>query len=150
MISSPCQRRSPRLHPAWKAAAKRLRRALQPHRTLRLAWPLPVRIDRRGAGLRDQLALALQSRTPQYGLGRYHPKAAAGHGRIALLLAAPKNGGITGARLVREWDPATNAARTWYETLDQTGTIRSVAPKPVTEPLNHRIFDANGNYTGRR
>ncbi|MCK6407427.1 MAG: hypothetical protein L6Q60_15625, partial [Rhodocyclaceae bacterium] len=46
-------------------------------------------------GLRDQLALALQSRTPQYGLGRYHPKAAAGHGRIALLLAAPKNGGIT-------------------------------------------------------
>lgn len=39
--------------------------------------------------------LALQSRAPQHGLGRHHPKAAAGHGRIALLLVAPKNGGIT-------------------------------------------------------
>jgi hypothetical protein len=66
-------------------------------------------------------------------------------------LKAPRNPGeMAGARLVREWDPATNRTRTWYETVDHAGTVRSVAPKPVTEPLNHRIFDANGNYVGRR
>lgn len=59
-------------------------------------------------------------------------------------------GEMIGARLVREWDPSANMTRTWYETLDQAGRVRSVAPKPVTEPLNHRIFDANGNYMGRR
>jgi hypothetical protein len=59
-------------------------------------------------------------------------------------------GEMVGARLVREWDPSTTANRTWYETLDHTGRVRNVAPKPVTEPLNHRIFDADGNYTGRR
>src|SRR5690606_40751702 len=33
---------------------------------------------------------------PKYGLGRHHPKTAAGHGRVAfLLLAIAKNGGIT-------------------------------------------------------
>lgn len=57
---------------------------------------------------------------------------------------------MAGARLVREWDPATGATRTWYETLDQAGRVRSVAPKPVIEPLNHRIFDEAGNYMGRR
>ena len=59
-------------------------------------------------------------------------------------------GEMVGARLVREWNPSTSATRTWYETLDSSGTVRSVAPKPVTELLNHRIFDANGNYVGRR
>src|SRR5690606_7004002 len=40
--------------------------------------------------------MVLQSRTPKYGLGRHHPKTAAGHGRVAfLLLAIAKNGGIT-------------------------------------------------------
>ncbi len=63
---------------------------------------------------------------------------------------ARTQGEMAGARLVREWDPANGATRTWYETLDHAGNVRSVAPKPVNEPLNHRIFDANGNYTGRR
>jgi RHS repeat-associated protein len=63
---------------------------------------------------------------------------------------ARTQGEMAGARLVREWNPATNTNRTWYETLDHSGNVRSVAPKPVTEPLNHRIFDANGNYLGRR
>jgi hypothetical protein len=40
--------------------------------------------------------VVLQSRTPKYGLGRHHPKTAAGHGRIAFLLPAiAKNEGIT-------------------------------------------------------
>ncbi|MBN4658869.1 hypothetical protein H4F44_24045, partial [Escherichia coli] len=41
--------------------------------------------------------VALQPRAPEHGLGRHHPKTAAGHGRIALLLGALDFGGITGA-----------------------------------------------------
>ena len=59
-------------------------------------------------------------------------------------------GRMQGARLVREWDPATGNTRNWYETLDHQGRVRSVAPKPPTGPLNHRIFDENGNYQGLR
>lgn len=59
-------------------------------------------------------------------------------------------GEMAGARLVREWDPKTGQTRTWYETLDHAGNIRSVAPKPVTNDKNHHIFDADGNYKGRR
>ena len=59
-------------------------------------------------------------------------------------------GEMAGARLVREWDPKTDQTRTWYETLDHAGNIRSVAPKPVTNDKNHHIFDADGNYQGRR
>lgn len=66
------------------------------------------------------------------------------------MTAARTEGEMAGARLVREWSPASGATRTWYETLDHAGRVRSVAPKPVTEELNHRIFDTDGNYTGRR
>ncbi|HHR8284186.1 TPA: hypothetical protein ACS9WW_004177 [Salmonella enterica subsp. enterica serovar Muenchen] len=59
-------------------------------------------------------------------------------------------GEMAGARLVREWNPKTGQTRTWYETLDHAGNIRSVAPKPVTNDKNHHIFDADGNYQGRR
>ncbi|WP_336804163.1 VENN motif pre-toxin domain-containing protein [Erwinia aphidicola] len=66
------------------------------------------------------------------------------------LTPAKTSGEMTGARLVREWDPKSGQTRTWYETLDHAGNIRSVAPKPVTNDKNHHIFDANGNYQGRR
>ncbi|WP_226887650.1 hypothetical protein [Pectobacterium aquaticum] len=59
-------------------------------------------------------------------------------------------GEMQGAKLVREWDPATGNKRTWYETVDHSGNVRSVAPKPVTHDKNHHIFDANGKYMGRR
>ncbi len=65
-------------------------------------------------------------------------------------VTASKLGEMAGARLVREWNPATGKVRTWYETLDHSGNIRSVAPKPPTGPKNHHIFDSNGNYRGRR
>lgn len=58
-------------------------------------------------------------------------------------------GEMAGATLVRERDPKTGQTRTWYETLDHAGNIRSVAPKPVTNDKNHHIFDADGNYKGR-
>jgi hypothetical protein len=66
------------------------------------------------------------------------------------LTPARTPGEMFGARLVREWDPTTSGTRTWYETLDNAGNVRSIAPKPATDTLNHRIFNANGNYTGRR
>jgi hypothetical protein len=75
------------------------------------------------------------------------------NGRIRFydtLTPASSPGEMAGARLVREWDPASGATRTWYETVDQTGTVRSVAPKPPIDPQNHLIFDAKGNYVGRR
>ena len=54
---------------------------------------------------------------------------------------------MEGRRLVREWDPATGAARTWYETLDHSGRVRIV--RPQTEgPKRHFMFDAEGNYVG--
>lgn len=63
---------------------------------------------------------------------------------------ARTSGEMAGARLVREWDPKSGQTRTWYETVDHSGNIRSVAPKPVVNDKNHRIFDTNGNYQGRR
>jgi hypothetical protein len=39
--------------------------------------------------------VALQSRTPKYGLGRHYPESAVGHRRLTLLQTAVKNGGIT-------------------------------------------------------
>jgi RHS repeat-associated protein len=65
------------------------------------------------------------------------------------LKAAATPGEMSGARLVREWNPETGAKRTWLETLDQNGTVRSVRPE-TGGPKVHYIFDANGNYTGTR
>ncbi|MCF8018622.1 MAG: hypothetical protein K9L62_04365 [Vallitaleaceae bacterium] len=64
--------------------------------------------------------------------------------------AAAKEGEMAGARLVREWDPATGATRTWYETVDHAGNIRQVRPNPdLTGGVKtHYMFDVDGNYTG--
>jgi YD repeat-containing protein len=66
------------------------------------------------------------------------------------LKPAKNVGEMAGARLVREWDPATGVKRSWYETIDHSGTTRSIAPKPPTAAKNHRIFDSNGNYIENR
>lgn len=58
-------------------------------------------------------------------------------------------GEMAGARLVREWNPATGAQRTWYETLDHNGAIRIVRPETGGSKV-HYTFDAHGNYTGSR
>lgn len=42
------------------------------------------------------------------------------------LKAASTPGEMSGARLVCEWNAETGAKRTWYETLDHSGTVRSV------------------------
>lgn len=78
---------------------------------------------------------------------------ALGNGRFRYygnVTPAKRRGEMAGARLVREWDPKTGNSRTWYETLDHAGKVRSVAPKPSTNAQNHLIFDKDGNYIGRR
>jgi hypothetical protein len=64
--------------------------------------------------------------------------------------AAAKEGEMAGARLVREWDPASGGKRIWYETVDHAGNIRQVRPDPsVTGGVKtHYMFDINRNYTG--
>jgi len=60
---------------------------------------------------------------------------------------ASKPGDMVGRRLVREWDPATDAMRTWHETIDQAGRVRIV--RPQTGPSKtHYYFDEFGNYGG--
>ncbi len=63
--------------------------------------------------------------------------------------AATKPGEMAGRRLVREWDPATSATRTWHETLDASGTVRIVRPE-TGGPKAHYLFDEAGNYVGTR
>lgn len=65
-------------------------------------------------------------------------------------VASAKNPGeMIGRRVVREWDPATGATRTWHETIDNAGNVRIVRPEqgPVK---THYHFDEHGNYEGRR
>ena len=65
------------------------------------------------------------------------------------LTPAAKSGGMAGARLVREWNPAADRYRTWYETLDHAGRVRQVHPyQPYSD--YHYWFDEFGNYGGRR
>ena len=74
------------------------------------------------------------------------------NGRIRFygqLRPARAPGEMAGARVVREWDPITGSKRTWIETLDQRGAVRSVRPE-AGESKVHHVFDAEGNYVGPR
>ena len=97
-----------------------------------------------GARLNEQLRL-----TEKYGAGgvRELPD-----GRMRFYgetTAAKTPGEMAGARLVREWDPATGVQRTWYETLDLDGNIRIVRPE-TGGPKVHYTFGPDGSYTGPR
>ena len=67
-------------------------------------------------------------------------------GIVATVTVIP--GEMVGRRLVREWDPATGATRTWHETLDGAGNIRQVRPQTGGAKVHYR-FDANGKYVGK-
>jgi hypothetical protein len=56
---------------------------------------------------------------------------------------------MAGRRVVREWDPATGAQRTWHETLDHQGRIRIVRPE-TGGTKTHHVFDEQGGYGGTR
>ena len=97
-----------------------------------------------GARLNEQLRL-----TEKYGAGGVEELP---DGRMRFYgetNPAKTPGEMAGARLVREWDPATGTQRTWYETLDQEGNIRSVRPE-TGGPKVHYTFGAAGSYTGPR
>jgi hypothetical protein len=64
------------------------------------------------------------------------------------LEAARTAGPMAGRRLVREWDPASGATRTWHETLDTAGRTRIVRPE-TGGPKIHYEFDEAGNYVGQ-
>lgn len=63
------------------------------------------------------------------------------------LSPAAKQGEMAGRRLVREWDPASGATRTWHETLDHSGNVRIVRPE-TGGSKTHYYFDESGGYGG--
>jgi hypothetical protein len=56
---------------------------------------------------------------------------------------------MMGRRIVREWDPGSGLKRTWHETVDWDGRVRSVRLEE-DGPKIHHIFDEFGNYEGTR
>jgi hypothetical protein len=54
---------------------------------------------------------------------------------------------MMGRRVVREWNPSTNAARTWMETLDHAGRIRIIRTE-VSGTKVHYTFDEAGRLSG--
>ena len=84
----------------------------------------------------------------KYGGGGYRELA---NGRVRYygnLEAARNAGPMAGRRLVREWNPATGATRTWHETVDAAGRTRIVRPE-TGGPKGHYEFDEAGNYVGK-
>jgi len=95
-----------------------------------------------GARLNEQLRL-----TEEYGAGgvRELPD-----GRMRFYgeeTPARTPGEMSDGRLVREWDPARDIQRTWYETLDHEGNIRIVRPE-TGGPKVHYMFGPDGTYQG--
>lgn len=82
-----------RTYPARQTAAECLYRALQPGCALRLAGAIPVRFHRGGPGIRDLLALDIQSRAVEHGPGRHHPQTEVGTCRLASTSGNSENGG---------------------------------------------------------
>src|SRR5690606_34531965 len=87
-----------------------------------MAVPIPLGYLRSRSASGNRMDVVLQSRTSKYGIGRIHPKTAAGHGCIALLLLSTvKNGGITPSPPSTSVDTSTaDAARAyaWRATND--------------------------------
>jgi RHS repeat-associated protein len=87
------------------------------------------------------------SQLQKYGAAGYKELASGRIRYYGALEPARKAGTMAGRRVVREWDPATGAARTWHETLDSAGRLRVV--RPVTGgPKIHFGYDEAGNYVG--
>jgi hypothetical protein len=63
---------------------------------------------------------------------------------------ARSSGEMVGRRLVREWDPRSDTARIWHETLDSSGRVRIVRPdvQHTGGKKIHYMFDASGEFVG--
>ena len=64
-----------------------------------------------------------------------------------VITSAGVPGTMQGRRLVREWDPATGAHRTRFETLDEAGRLRQVRPE-TRGPKRHYVLNDHGKYEG--
>ena len=74
-----------------------------------------------------------------------------GRNRYYGIIKPPRvEGNMIGTRVVREWDPSTGLKRTWLETIDKNGTIRSVRLERNDGIKIHYIFDENGIFEGIR
>ena len=58
-------------------------------------------------------------------------------------------GTMLGRIKVHAWDPTAGNTHTWFETVDQQGTVRIVRPE-TGGPKVPFLFDAGGNYVGTR
>jgi hypothetical protein len=67
-----------------------------------------------------------------------------------IMQPARVEGEILGRIRVREWDPKTGLKRTWHETIDKNGVVRSVRPERNDGVKIHYIFDENGVFEGIR
>jgi RHS repeat-associated protein len=107
-----------------------------------------------GAGADNAANYAKQQRyyeqAQKYGKGGVR-ELESGRFRFYGTIAEARNPGeMVGRRLVREWDPATDATRIWHETVDHAGNVRIVRPdvKVTGGKKVHYVFDALGNFTG--
>lgn len=81
-----------------------------------------------GSDVRNPVDVEIQSRPPEYGLGRHHPQAATGHGCITvLLLASVQNGGITikerRSQVEIERDRLEKSVGLWFQRMGGCGSI---------------------------
>jgi len=119
-----------------------------------LAGATPVLVHNCGSGASDAMSGAKLKRF--YSQGQKYGQAGIKvleNGRVRFygkITPASNPGEMVGRRLVREWDPATDATRIWHETLDGAGNVRIVRPDvSVTGGKKvHYKFDSEGNFTG--
>ncbi len=64
------------------------------------------------------------------------------------MVRANTPGTISGSVRVREWNPFTGRARTWFERVDANGKVRQVRPE-TGGAKQHYHFDEFGNYVGK-
>jgi hypothetical protein len=117
-----------------------------------------VRFDPKAAGVGSEASSALKGtqlkeylrQSQEYGAGGVRALENSRFRFYGEISPASKPGEMVGRRMVREWDPATGAKRTWHETLDQQGRIRQVRPdvSATGGEKVHYTFDAEGNFTG--
>ncbi|MEV7090535.1 RHS repeat-associated core domain-containing protein [Streptomyces sp. NPDC093085] len=124
------------------------------HTYYAVAGETPVLVHNCGSGASDAMNAArlkrFYSQAEKYGQGGIKELQ---NGRIRFYgsVARARNPGeMIGRRLVREWDPGTDSARIWHETLDASGNVRIVRPDvSVTGGRKvHYMFDPEGNFTG--
>ncbi len=84
----------------------------------------------------------------KYGKGGFRELADGRRRYYGVLKPARNVGATAGSRLVREWNPATDKMRTWFETVDHAGNVRQVRPETGGAKVHYQ-FDVSGKYTGK-